>query len=257
LIKLDDAKTALDVLPGLADTIYDQERGEIDAWFAAPVPDATETTIPEALVRGLRAGGITRFFPSRRHYGVFGEGRESITAYVQLADRSLSMVSINLATGVDMEQIVNAFRAMICDRPRPVKIRVSLLHPERSAPVAPVLGVRADQLAIRINDALDYLSSFGASLPTSLRTYFSLSRHSVLPAASAIMIDETSSDGLIQLETKPYASAFASSFAWEIGHGTDFFETVRDSYARLVDDGINEHGILVGDPWQPIRSEVE
>jgi hypothetical protein len=186
--------------------------------------------------------------PSRSYYSAFREGGESISAYVQLAKRTLSMVSINLATGVDMENVVDAFTAMICHRPDPVKIRVSLLNPDNDAlmwAIAPVLGRTPANLAVRITDALDVLDDFADNLPAKVRSSFTLSCHNALPQASAIMIDEGTSDGLIQLESKPYVSAFTKSFAWEVGAGTEFYETLRESYAQLI-----AHGeVRSGQPW--------
>jgi predicted acylesterase/phospholipase RssA len=248
-IKLDDAKMATNLLPGLADTTYDQRRDAINTWFALALsPPDGDPQLPDVLLRGLRAGGVTRFIPSRQYYGIFREGRESITAYIQLATSTLSMVSINLATGVDMERIVDVFTVMICRRPDPVRIRVSLLNPARAdlmTAIAPVLAIQPDILTTRIGDAITSLADFARELPPRMQRYFSLSCHNALPAASAIMIDEASPTGLIQLESKPYGSAFTDSFAWEIGHGTDFYRSMTDSYSRLISDGDRR----VGNPW--------
>jgi hypothetical protein len=158
------------------------------------------------------------------------------------------MVSINLATGVDMEKIVDTFTAMICHRADAVRIRVSLLNPDHAgliAAIAPVLAMQPDTLASRIRDAIATLEGFAAELPSRMRGHFTLSCHNALPQASAIMIDENTAAGLIQLESKPYASAFTHSFAWEISHGTAFYQTMQTSYAQLIADGTTR----VGNPW--------
>jgi hypothetical protein len=55
--------------------------------------------------------------------------------------------------------------------------------------------------------------------------------------ASAILIDANMDDGVIQLETKPYKAPATSSWALEIEAGTDFFETMREAYHAVVEDG--------------------
>jgi hypothetical protein len=248
-IKLDDAKTSLDVLPGLASSTFDDTRADVRTWWDIPTADpSAPDDLPETLLQGLRAANVTRFMPSRKHYALYREGRESISSYVQLANHSLSMVSINLATGVDMEKIVDTFTAMICKRETPVRVRVSLLNPDKRyllEAIAPVLGRTPEALGIRIADAINDLTAFAQDLPTWARPYFSLSCHNALPQASAIMIDENTTAGLIQLESKPYRSAFTSSFAWEAAYGSEYFQTLRSSYDQLIADGESR----MGQPW--------
>jgi hypothetical protein len=187
----------------------------------------------------LADAGVTRFMPARKYYALYRDGRESIGSYISLAQDFLTMVSISLATGMDLEKVINTFRALL-NRDPPVKITLSLLDPEilyLMASTAPVMDKTPEDLAKSIKDTITELGKLWASLPNERKNYLELWCHSTLPNASAIMIDERSGTGLIQLETKAYKASRIDSFAFEIHAGTEFYSMLQSSYTDLIKDG--------------------
>lgn len=241
-ISLDDAKRANELLPGLAESEYERFRPQIEKFLMrshVTVSEDVDPQLPLVLRRGLYEANITKFVPSRKYYAQFREGRESISSYVALATTSLTMVSINLATGLELEKVVDVFEEMIVRRGRPVRIVVSLLDPERyylMEALAPVLDLDPAELRERVVRALARLLEFERSLSRHLRPYFRLHAHASLPNASAIMIDEDLPEGVIQLETKAYQASFINSFGFEVGFGSEFYATLRTSYQKLIAD---------------------
>jgi Patatin-like phospholipase len=240
-IPLDDARSALSVLPALAESEYERHHRDI-AGIISTEGLANEEALPELppmLRRGIAEAGITKFMPARKYYALYRDGRESISSYISLAQGSLTMVSIFLATGMDLEKVVNTF-AILINRDHPVKITISLLDPELPylmASIAPVIDQTAENLAERIRGVIVKLDEFWYSLPAERKNCLELWCHSALPNASAIMIDEHSANGLIQLETKAYKASIINSFAFEIHSGTAFYSMLQSSYACLIGDG--------------------
>jgi hypothetical protein len=240
-IPLDDAHSALSELPGLAESEYDRYKDQIASMISAGDLASEEVLpdLPPMLRRGLAEAGITKFMPSRKYYALFRDGRESISSYISLAQGSLTMVSIFLATGMDLEKVIDTFDTLI-NRDPPVRITISLLDPELPylmASIAPVIDQTAEGLAERIRGVIAKLDEFWYSLPAERKNCLELWRHSALPNASAIMIDEHSADGLIQLETKAYKASLINSFAFEVHAGTAFYSMLQSSYARLIREG--------------------
>jgi hypothetical protein len=217
-IPLDDAHSAKEVLPALAESEYEHHSAHI-AGMISTESLASEEVPPELspmLRRGLAEAGITKFMPSRKYYALFRDGRESISSYISLAQASLTMVSINLATGMTLEKVIDTFDILI-NRKRPVKVVISLLDPDLPylmVSIVPVIDQTAEDLAQIIRGVIVRPGQFWNSLPTERKNCLELWCHSALPNASAIMIDEHSANGLIQLETKAYRASLINSFAF-------------------------------------------
>jgi hypothetical protein len=150
------------------------------------------------------------------------------------------MVSINLATGNDMEMLIDTFEELILRR-NPVKVRISLLDPDLeylAQAIAPVINTTPDTLRSRVRDTVDSLEQLNSvRLPKSRKSYLEVWCHNCVPNGSAIILDGDSRSGLFQLETKGYRTGMQKSFGFEIAAGSDFFMTMRDSYRRLIADG--------------------
>lgn len=192
------------------------------------------------LEAGIRTANITRFFPAREYYTEYRDGHESISAYVRKARRTLTMVGINLAVGHELEKIEEVFAELV-ERDPPVCIRVSLLDYEDDSlmtAIGSIVDKPADEIKQRISSTFASLCEFHEALDGELRDCVELYRHRTIPAASAILIDANSEDGLIQVETKPYRAAAVKSWALEVAAGSEFFETLREAYHALVGDGI-------------------
>lgn len=202
--------------------------------------DQTELLLPLPLIEGLAQARVTRFYPSRRYYSLLRDGRGSMREYVTTAVQSLEMVSIALATGVDLEGIVATFEQML-SRPQPPKITVSLLDPEIPAlaeAIGPVVQSSPDVLRGRTRDAIDELRKMrDRRVARSRQSLFEVWCHNCVPNASAIILDGDADSGLVQLETKGYKTGMDASFGFEVGAPSEFFLTLRDSYRSLIADG--------------------
>jgi predicted acylesterase/phospholipase RssA len=240
-IGLDDSKAAAQQLPGLAELEYERYGEMIRNWLRQerrPAPEPNPPLSPP-LEDGIRAAGISRFMPARRYYAIYREGRESISSYIRRTRRTLTMVSINLAVGAELERIERVFAELLDEDPA-ICIRVSLLDPADRAlmeVIGPILDVRPDRIAGRIADTMARLIEFRDGLEGDLRSQVELFHHRTIPSASAILIDVNTAEGVIQLETKPYKAPATSSWAMEIEAGSEFFETMREAYHAVVEDG--------------------
>ncbi len=78
-------------------------------------------------------------------------------------------------------------------------------------------------------------------MPHSIRLYKAhlscIAMPPSLPSASAIMIDIERETGVIQLETKAYSRPAIEAFGFEVGYGSELYNSLRDGYLRLIADG--------------------
>ena len=234
----------------MVDTFSRNEEKKALAFTATAVQEAVgerppglaagDGDLPTQLTQALTEAGVTRFFSSREGYRKYRDSRDTIGKYVSLANRTIEMVSINLASGHDVEQVADTFEAAIT-RPVPVKVRVSLIDPEQShliSSIAPVLDLSEDSLVRRIEDTMASLERLQKErLARNRRPYLELWCHRVLPNASAIILDGDEADGRIQLETKGFRTGMGKSWGFEVQGGTDFYNTLRDSYRDLIAHG--------------------
>lgn len=153
-VELDDVERALALLPGIAELEYEEHGGELGRWLEAERRSAVPEIPPldPKLEAGIREANVSRFMPARRFYAQYRDGRESISSYVSMARRTLTMVSINLATGGELERIERVFGQML-ERGEPVQVRVSLLDYDQGAlmeSIASILDMRPDTSALAL-----------------------------------------------------------------------------------------------------------
>ena len=242
-IALDDAVRAREKLPGRAETEFDEHAEAITRLLE---PDAIRDQvspskqIPAVLDRALRVANVRSFIPDRTWYSIVRGVDQSIDSYVASAQKTLVMISINLATGRTMDRIEERFEEMILRRENPVSITISLLDPDNSNLIhsaARVIDLPPKHLDENVRGALDSLAGFKTNLPETHRHLFEVRVHGVLPSASAILMDRHQPQGLIQLETKPYKAGMRKSWALEVGAGSEFFGTLAKAYEDLLKDG--------------------
>lgn len=213
-----------DEIPGQIDEVVLHEGSQLDI----------------ELIQGVSAAGLTRFFPSRQYYKTLRNGNDSISAYIQTAQVSVEMVSISLATGMELEGVIDAFYAILTRRAE-TAVTVSLLDYELKylmKAIAPVVGASPDTLRLRIEDTVRNLEAFADErLPRYARDRFRIKCHNVIPNASAIILDGDLEGGVIQLETKGYKMGMYKSFGFECAAPSEFFIDLRDSYRHLIADG--------------------
>ncbi len=189
--------------------------------------------LDRGVVLGATAANLITFVPARRYYKDLCEGRDSITSYIAGAESTLRVVSINLMIGNTEESILDTFKVMISSPGMPVTTILSLLDPEQGhsmEPAAPNLGLEPNELAGQIHQLIARARRFHASLDPALQRSFELHCHGSLPSASAIMIDIERGTGVIQLETKAYSSAAIEAFGFEVGYGSELYNSLRDEY---------------------------
>jgi len=222
-VRLDNAKLALEKLPPLAEKIADETSSRFGDLFALPsnkggakFSPASSRLVPRFLVA---AAGLTAIYPTRAYYSHRRE-THAISAYIETAKSSITMVSVNLMTGIPYENLARTIKAkLVGGREIGFQVIVSLLNPTRQhliQSLAPVLKVKSDRLARMIHDHLDNLLLLREKLPDNIRDNLSIRVHNAIPFASAIILDGEAQDGRIQVETKAYAIEHEKSFAIEV-----------------------------------------
>jgi len=239
-VPLDDAAGALKILPGIADQEFEQAGQSASRILEPCTTGRRDTAVPEIAIRGIQAAGITRFIPARKYYAEFRAGAESISSYISQARREIIMVSVNLATGVEMEKIRRTFKNLLTREDDAPEITVSLLNPDKDYLMRTLcehLEKNPDELADSIRQSLQSLAVLRSELLPEQQARLHVRVHNTLPAASAILLDPQTSKGLIQLETNSYKSAAIDSFGFEVAVGSGFFNTLRTAYRQLIADG--------------------
>lgn len=239
-VALDDASAALSELPALAESEYELHGDELAGWLTSErrVGVAPRPPLSPSLEAGIRTAQVSRFIPARKYYAKYRDDHDSISSYVSQATRTLTMVSINLATGGELERIERVF-AELLGRGEVVQIRVSLLDHTDDAlmkAIASIVDLPQDRVRERISDTEARLLAFRNGLDADQISHLELYRHHTIPSASAILIDVNTDRGRIQLETKPYKAPATASWALEVEAGSEFYETLRTAYHQLLDD---------------------
>ena len=245
-ISLHDARTALRDMPGYAEDEYQKSRDVFLELRAISKQRQGEYNQQHSLADSemIYTSGLSRVIPKRRFYRKFRNEAGDIETYLRSASSSIQMVSINMVTGVHFEDVLRVFREKLEDSPS-FTVRVSLVNPDYDDLMSVVSGAISNEyatsgsdLAKQVRATLSGLTGFRDSLSQSQAKRFDLRVHDTLPFASAIMLDAENEAGRIQLETKPYRSPLADSFAFElVDTGEDsLFRTLRAAYSRLIDD---------------------
>jgi patatin-like phospholipase/acyl hydrolase len=243
-IALDDWGKALEELPALADAEYSQHdrtiRSLLEYTWSVPELDQMRQGLDRAVVIGASAANLQTFVPARSYYKDLRGGRDSITAYISKAESSLQLVAVNLMTGDTLESILETFRTLITRPAAPVRVVLSLLDPTQQhliKTIAPNLNLDPRQVTDQINRLIARALAFHRSLDPAIQSMFELHCHASLPSASTIMIDVERKDGVIQLETKAYSRPTIEAFGFEIGYGSELFNSLKNGYLKLIADG--------------------
>lgn len=249
MISLDNVSLALKVLPPLAEKIAGEEMSNIKEFLSQPLNnnpvnqsedcfDSTIKLIPKVLTE---ATGLTAFYPCRKYYS-HRKNASTIADYVNTAQKSVVMVSINLMTGISFENLCDVLRVRLEDINNDFSVIISLLNPGRADLifcVSPAIGRTKEQLSASIKETIDNLISFKGSLSERAKNHLNLRVHNSIPFGSAIMLDHKEHFGRIQIETKPYKAVLNDSFAFEIcPQGTSgFYQRLARGYEALIQDG--------------------
>ncbi|MFA5897634.1 MAG: CBASS cGAMP-activated phospholipase [Hyphomicrobium sp.] len=243
-LALDDVRSAIEVLPPLAEAQAQATMEPVERLLAGAKWDRNKesswTPAPRELIE---AAGLTAFYPSRRYYQSHRAQATSIDLYVATAQQTLTMVSINLMTGVPFDDLCEAIREKLENRNAPFSAIISLLDPARDdlmTAIAPVFeGFTAQGLALSINNSLRRLRDFRASVSAQAAERLAIRVHRAIPFASAILIDHRTPTGRIQLETRPYRAPLKDSFGFEVARSAQdcLYESLASGFERLIKDG--------------------
>lgn len=197
--------------------------------------------IAESLMEQIDKIGLNAFYSSREDYGKYRDDASSIDKYINGATDSICMVSITLATGLPVDDICKIFEMKLKQK-KNFTITISLLNPyndELYKAIMPLFKQSSNALQNNTISAIKRLVDFRNSLSISEQERFFIKVHQTLPFGSAIILDGDTENGTIQIETKPYNVGMRKSFAFEIkNNGSAFYETLKQSYYDLIEDGI-------------------
>jgi hypothetical protein len=186
----------------------------------------------------LSSAGLIRFVRDREDYK--SSKSDGIAKYIRTAKRSVHIVGINLITGVDSDDLLQAIREIVSRNPT-VNVAISLLDPRNPMAMAAIsqnLGKAEDELASSIRSSLRNLVALRNTLPVGPAKHFIIKAHSILPFASAIIIDGHELTGEIQLETKPYKQPINKSIGFTLRGSArhSIYQTLFISYQALIED---------------------
>lgn len=201
----------------------------------------TKKVIPEDVIEQIYAIGLSAFYSSRDDYSKYREHASSIDKYISRATESICMVSITLATGIPVDDICRVLEIKLTQNEN-FRITISLLNPYNDQlykTIMPLFKQTEKTLQENTISAIKTLVNFRNSLKVDEQERFIIKVHQTLPFGSAIILDGDTENGIIQIETKPYDVGMRKSFAFEIQNNNGiFFETLKHSYYKLIEDGI-------------------
>lgn len=250
-IALDNVEAALTRLPPLAEREADRTKDEFGDLFAstasinAQQPIARRQHAPSAdhlVSRDLvKAAGLTAFFPARKYYGSHRREAESISAYVGTARKTITMVSVNLMTGLPFDDLARTLRGKLAE-PHSISVVVSLLDPRETSlmsALCPALDMEPEKLSSMIHESLGKLASLRDTVLPERQHNFQIRLHKSIPFGSAILLDADEVDGRIQIETKPYKVPSQRSFGFEVMRASEdgLYESLLEGYRALMADG--------------------
>ena len=181
------------------------------------------------------------FMRSRDDYERYRREAKSIDTYIKIAKRTLTIVSINLVTGVNFHGMCQSLKELL-ERDFPVEVHISLLdfrEPSSMKALSPALDTNTEELTRSIESGFAKLFAFKAQLSQNAQNHLHIHAHRSIPFASAIIIDEREPFGRIQIETKAYKAALDESWGFELVNGGShkMFGTFVSCYNRLIQDG--------------------
>ncbi len=203
--------------------------------------------LSDDVVQQINFIGLSAFYSSRDDYAKHRINAASIDKYIDRAQKSITIVSITLTTGLSFDDICKVIENKIKNI-KDFKVTISLLNPfldNLYFTISPLFGQQAETLQKNTKDALVSLRDFRAQLSDEEQKRFILKVHNTLPFGSAIILDGDLESGTIQIETKPYKVGIRKSFAFEIcNNNRSFYNTLKTSYYSLITDGLSQDDLF-------------
>jgi hypothetical protein len=203
----------------------------------------------DPIVKQILDAGITAFYQSRSDYGRYRKNAATIDAYIATADKSILIVSINLMTGITFDGLCKFFENKLEEREQSITVTISLLNPwkeELIMALAPVLEFEPKRLSESIQNTLAELHKLKGKMSRQAKDRFNIKVHNSIPFGSAIILDEGTEKGRIQIETKAYKAPLRKSFAFEVSNkeNNEFYRTLVEGYNLLVKDGVTYESLI-------------
>jgi hypothetical protein len=183
------------------------------------------------LAQVLQTGGITQFHFSRDDYS------GTLRTYLSQANHSIGIVSISLHQKHQEGDLIDFFRTCLAREPN-FRIRISLLAPKSEAAkgAADALNVASAHLTREIAEMLQVLDQLKTSLPPMQQQRLDVLVHDCLPMGSAVLLDATPEQGIIQIETKLHRAPRVESFSFEIIGPSSFYQRNYRAWMELFDE---------------------
>lgn len=246
-ISLDDSDNAVKKLPALAEIHANEKIPDIlsvlnkEPLYTSCTKHRLRCNRPELISEHLiESTGLSAFYPSRKFYN-HRKNASSIDLYINTAERSIVMISINLWTGMSFAGICDVLKNKLALNDF-FTVSISLLNPEKADlifSISPALDRTKEQLSESIKDTIDQLIKFRSTLSDDSQKRFDIRIHNAIPFGSAIMLDHRERQGRVQIETKPYKAKLDDSFAFEIIRSpqSNFYQNLVTGYEKLLNDG--------------------
>lgn len=185
------------------------------------------------LAQKLTTAGIKNITLSRSEYG------DTLEQFLAKARHSILIVSISLKTKGAENEIAEVFRRKLETVPH-FRIIVSLLDPDSHAcgAAAVILHTPIEALRAEIQQMFQDLLALKAGLRGDAMNRLHITRHSVLPNFSGILLDDGHPTAQLQTEAKLYGAPRSSSYGFLMQPPGDFYERHRASYYKVVEDAV-------------------
>lgn len=183
------------------------------------------------LVTRLKKERITAFRFDR------GDFRDRLPNFLSKAGHTIGIISVSLKVTDDEGGIADIFLKRI-NSSNNFKITVSLLDPfsDTLNVAAKSLNEKPNEMADDICLMIKRLLDIKDRLPIADQSRLIISVHDFLPMGSAILLDATPNNGLIQVESKLYKSPRTDSFGYEVHGPSEFYSRNYRAWMCVFDE---------------------
>lgn len=188
----------------------------------------SETNAEEAVLERLRFNGVVDIYFSRHDY------HERLDQYIDRARRRIDVVTTTFRLASADGDLLAVLRQKLALKD--FEVCISLLNPQSAA--AEVLSAEAGQSPTDFRESVKCAAGMLLQLRNSLsgdqQSRFRLLEHSVLPFASAYLIDANLSSGMIHVEARLFAAPKKESFGYRIVGPSEFYQRNYQAWMAII-----------------------